>query len=168
MDRPLDLDAIEARANAATPGPWHARGLDDESCRNLIGVSTEPDTGLHETIGPRDGAHMVAVTMDHFHACHAAERWDEDAEFIAASRADVPALVAELRRERAAAEATVAAERQRCAALCDAHARDARTDRAEGAARGESLAMLAYEDGRKHAAQDLAAAIRGGDEVPRG
>lgn len=48
-----ELKAIEARANAATPGPW-----------------------------------MKGVTYDH----------GRNAEFIAASRTDVPALAAEVRR----------------------------------------------------------------------
>jgi len=96
----IDLDAIEARANAATPGPWHARYLDDESSRSLLGVSTKPDTGLHETFGGAHAETMVAVTMDHYLAQHTAQRWSEDAEFIACARTDVPVLVAEVRRLR--------------------------------------------------------------------
>lgn len=72
----FDLDAIEARANAATPGPWRA----DESfsidgtavfvCRTVPGV---------------------------------ADYWqgDRDSEFIAHAREDIPAMAAEIRRLRA-------------------------------------------------------------------
>ncbi|MHB8406220.1 MAG: hypothetical protein ACYDCJ_12435 [Gammaproteobacteria bacterium] len=64
----LDLDAIEARANAATPGPWD---------------TDEYDGGLRSTVtaGP--------ITSD------------EDYDFIAHARTDVPALIAEVRRLRA-------------------------------------------------------------------
>jgi hypothetical protein len=67
----LNLDAIEARANAATKGPWdlHRKGI-------LAGV-TDPDGDGYIAEPPL--------------------RWT-DAEFIAAARQDVPALVAEVRR----------------------------------------------------------------------
>lgn len=69
-----DLDAIEARANAATEGPWAADRLEG----NLDSLYSR----------------VAEVGM-----------WLEaDAEFIAHARADVPALVAEVRRLRAAEE----------------------------------------------------------------
>lgn len=68
------LDAIEACANAATPGPWEHGGNDGlvwpERVGDPVSASTEP----------------------------------EDADFIAAARTDVPALVAEVRRLRAERE----------------------------------------------------------------
>lgn len=70
-----DLDSIEARANAAAPGPWKLR------------VHLEDD--MSWLIGPRD--------------CDA-EFYDTDAYFIANARTDVPALVAEVRRLRARLE----------------------------------------------------------------
>ena len=45
---PLDLDAIEARVNAATEGPWdlipYGSGdpLGDAACREIVGPSDEP------------------------------------------------------------------------------------------------------------------------------
>ena len=85
-DPVLDLDAIEARANAATAGPWTARHRhvdctpnDDESC----GLGLEID-------GPPE-----AMLRGQF------ER-GADAVFIAHARHDVPALVAEVRRLRTA------------------------------------------------------------------
>lgn len=74
-----ELDAIEARANAATPGPWasetrtvdHGNGVDDW---HFLVMS--------------DGESVHTIGID-------------DAAFIAAARADVPALVAEVRRLRA-------------------------------------------------------------------
>lgn len=67
-----ELEAIKARAAAATPGPWEFDGKGD--------------------IVP-DGDKSDFVAMIHYSA--------EDAEFIAHARADVPALVAEVERLRA-------------------------------------------------------------------
>ena len=81
--KPADLEAIEARASAATPGPWTSPWIGDSTCRDAI------LGGGGEVVGVtwRDGWHL-AVTQ-------------ADAEFIAAARTDVPALVAELRQLRA-------------------------------------------------------------------
>lgn len=67
------LAEIEARANAATPGPWTADNEYDEPA--VVG----PDN--------RDLALFVET--------------DADAAFLANARTDVPALVAEVRRLRA-------------------------------------------------------------------
>jgi hypothetical protein len=68
----LDLDAIEARADAATEGPWF---------NNRNGVVIVESHPLAPTVSENSS-------------------WG-DAEFIAAARADIPALVAELRAARA-------------------------------------------------------------------
>ncbi|WP_036391697.1 DUF6085 family protein [Micromonospora chokoriensis] len=85
----LDLDAIEARVLAATPGPWRA------SIGTIRGVD-----GVHEQVvtDSSDGFDVVAMTgrMDEH------PRSTLDAEFIARSRDDVPAMVAEIKRLRAA------------------------------------------------------------------
>ena len=78
----LDLDAIEARANAATPGPWtflpdqrlERRGL------GILGPSFERVALMPEPAG----AHPA------------------DALFVAHARTDVPALVARVRELEAA------------------------------------------------------------------
>lgn len=74
----IDLDAIEARANAATPGPWNPT-----------------DDGY----GDRG---IVAPNRDVLGAAQNACCWrrDEDLAFVVAAREDVPALVAEVRRLR--------------------------------------------------------------------
>lgn len=98
MDDALDLDAIEARAAAATEGPWEWRedshdrlilagplkspSPDDESAYPWMAVLSwaglkEPKRPLTAKLSPADKA------------------------FIAAARTDVPALVAEVRRLRA-------------------------------------------------------------------
>jgi hypothetical protein len=73
-----DLQAIEARANAAMPGPWHLAITRDD----------DPDRANIEA-GPIDVAD---------------DAQNDDAVFIASARTDVPALVAEVRRLRAIAE----------------------------------------------------------------
>jgi len=75
------LAAIEARAAQATPGPW---------------VVEKDDHEAWEVVG---GVRPVAPYMEFADA----RRAGTDAAFIAASRTDVPALVAALRAERAEA-----------------------------------------------------------------
>jgi hypothetical protein len=70
---PLDIAAIRARADAATPGLWEA------DCTEDAAIVRQP---------------AVAFTMFSY----------EDARFIAAARADVPALCDELEAERANSE----------------------------------------------------------------
>lgn len=78
----LDLDAIEARANAATPGPWQT--MSNRS--TLVHVETQPGF-----------AHAAGIPV-----CSIPKKRAADAAFIADARADVVALVAEVRRLRAA------------------------------------------------------------------
>lgn len=79
-------EEIERRANEATPGPWVlARHYDAGHC---IATMRGPNTLTVEACG------------DH-------ETWlrpMEDGAFLACSRTDVPALVAEVRRLREAAK----------------------------------------------------------------
>ncbi len=77
----LDLDAILARANAATDGPWAAYDL-----RHQRGGQIR----LH------GGGYRIANVM------RSGDRAAEDAEFITAARTDVPELVAEVERLRGA------------------------------------------------------------------
>ena len=74
------LNEIEARANAATEGPW-AVVVDDGVILAL--VLTDEDDGL--MFG--DNGYDAPITTE----------TGEDAEFIAHARTDVPALVAALR-----------------------------------------------------------------------
>jgi hypothetical protein len=76
-----ELTAIEARTNAATPGPWSDRENVEMKAWHII----------WSDFGPLDVAH-IPPWMAHceFNAC-----------FIAAARTDVPRLIAEIRRQRA-------------------------------------------------------------------
>jgi hypothetical protein len=83
----IDLDAIEARCNAATPGPWRAGNIAAEAK-----VWCDYPEGIE---GPVMGERCLLIMNKHF-------PHDADREFIAASRTDVPALLANLRETRAA------------------------------------------------------------------
>lgn len=73
-----ELAAIEARANAATPGPWT--------------VKPDPDKPYLDKV-VRHYGHLTDLLAQCFHT-------NGNAAFIAAARDDVPKLVAEVRRLR--------------------------------------------------------------------
>ncbi len=78
----LDLTAIKKRAEAATPGPWWAW-----------------DRGVGWVIGLGDGRDERGRPEDRLPEGFRTDIGRaEDAEFIAAARTDIPALVAELER----------------------------------------------------------------------
>ena len=78
----LDLEPIKARMREATMGPWSAPGM-----------TTQSDIGREYLIldYQRNGAGLIGQAPEL-----------ADAAFIAEARADVPALVAEVARLRAA------------------------------------------------------------------
>src|SRR3712207_1064855 len=92
-----ELDEIARRADAATPGPWHVRFLDDDYAQNLVAVSTLPDTGRAERWPHFDHATIVAATLvqQPRYVDIADSRWDENAAFIALARSDIPRLIEE-------------------------------------------------------------------------
>lgn len=97
-----ELAAIEELAKAATPGPWFIRHLDDEAAMNLVAISTVPDTGHGERWPEFDHREIVAATLVQRprYVDVADERWDENAQFIANARQDIPRLIAEIKRLR--------------------------------------------------------------------
>lgn len=88
---PVDLDQLEALANAATQGPWHV----SEEGFGRRGVPTvyATDDELRYIAKCRD----LPAHIDHPPTDDAA-----NARFIAAARDAVPQLIAEVRRLRAA------------------------------------------------------------------
>jgi hypothetical protein len=76
---PTDLDELERLAAAATPGPW-------------------------EAIRPRINIRIMAGDRYVLESGPCGVRTEEDGQFIAAARAAVPALIAEVRRLRAQVE----------------------------------------------------------------
>ncbi len=78
----VDLEAVRARAEAATGGPWRAW---DRGVGWHITVGDESDEfGRPERLLPEGDRTDIAL--------------EADAEFIAAARTDVPALVREVER----------------------------------------------------------------------
>jgi hypothetical protein len=79
----LDMKAIRARADAALRGPWSVTHDPRERDPNYTIMSSEPDVnGNRISVGPDCN----------YDACHSATTRLDDAAFIAAARADVPAL----------------------------------------------------------------------------
>ena len=78
---PIDLDAAQALADAATPGPWRWGDDNDGNGNTLI----------------RAGRRWDALANFEYTS-------DEDGDFICQARRLVPALIAELRESRAIAE----------------------------------------------------------------
>ncbi|WP_345483283.1 hypothetical protein, partial [Actinopolymorpha pittospori] len=98
-----ELTAIEELAEAATPGPWFVRALDDDLAMNLVAISTVPDSGHGERWPDFDHREIVAATLvqgPHRYVDVADECWDENALFIANARQDIPRLIAEIKRLR--------------------------------------------------------------------
>jgi hypothetical protein len=93
MASELNLDAIEARANAATEGPWtlEVSGWSGKRVDTLSSPSSTVIMGQDE----RGGASWSD---------------DDDAEFIAHAREDVPALVKHVRELEAVVERVRAIE----------------------------------------------------------
>jgi hypothetical protein len=77
--QPLDLDAIESRANTATPGPWEAQNYDDDEM--------DGNWPYTNRVGRPDSAKALAHIV----------LGSQDAEFVAHAREDIPALVARVR-----------------------------------------------------------------------
>lgn len=86
-----ELDAIAARANAATPGPW----------------SEESDESVWELYAGRGEFHGMKLAKCMKRAQRYAEYWpnDADAAFIAHARGDVPALLVHIDTQQAQIDA---------------------------------------------------------------
>lgn len=82
---PLDLDAIRAREQAATKGPWTAEDWDVAVC----------------TSDGRQLVQLAEVLLGDWDTRENHPQAAADAEFIAHTRQDVPALLAEVERLRA-------------------------------------------------------------------
>jgi hypothetical protein len=83
----LDLDAIEARAESATRGPW-TTDVEIDGYR----------AGLRTVVRGPFGKRILTVGQIRLHESGDAEA---NVAFTAAARDDVPALIAEVRRLRA-------------------------------------------------------------------
>ncbi len=86
----LDLDAIERRANAATPGPWYVH----DRPADFWTVGTDPDWPFECEVFDDGSAHGEYGAL-----CNIADR-----DFLVAARTDVPALIARVRELEAECE----------------------------------------------------------------
>ena len=81
------LDAIDARANAATPGPWDIQpDLHADDASAYVGYYPDPDDTEVEAF---DRRYEPFAAIDF--------RFDRDIEFVAKSREDVPVMATALR-----------------------------------------------------------------------
>lgn len=103
-----ELAELEELSNAATPGPWFVRQLDDDYAMSLVAVSTVPDSGLGERWPHFDHDDIVAATLIQHprYVDVADEQWDQNARFIAAARQSIPRLIDEIKRLRRQADPT--------------------------------------------------------------
>lgn len=123
----LDLAPILARADAATEGPWR---LQTAACDH-------PDADNHSAI--KGGGALVVACAE-----------DADATFIAAARTDIPALVSEVTRLRAALAHAITTG---CAAVADA-LREGEEARAEATRLRAALSAARAKFGRIMAETD--------------
>jgi len=81
----MNLDEIEARANAATPGPWYVHESDRPG--DYWTVSADEDSPFECEVfddGSAGGEYGPSCSI-------------EDRDFLVAARTDVPALIARVR-----------------------------------------------------------------------
>jgi hypothetical protein len=92
-----ELAAIEARVAAASAGPWRSRWreLAETQHEDTESIVVTPD---FDRPGSHEGNRVVVGLL--WHDGHHAAVTEDNAEFIAAARQDVPALLAEVRRLR--------------------------------------------------------------------
>lgn len=104
-----EIEAIRARADAATPGPWTTS---DTTYGKAIHCLPSPDSSngyLALTEASPQAAYVVRRAA---YSWYTKEQADANAEFIAHARGDIPALLAEnagLRQQLAEARADVRA-----------------------------------------------------------
>lgn len=104
-----DLSRLEALADAATPGPWciaygsvHSEPLVVEYMRIERTIPDDAPDAAYEALPRTSVAHVPVVGGD-----TPTVQGHRDGEFIAASRAAIPALCAAIRAERARTERLV-------------------------------------------------------------
>lgn len=88
----IDIPAIEARANAATEGPWEA-----------LPWEAEAGGGDWNLWGPKAPNHSMDSSLQGDFG------FEADAQFVAHARTDIPALISEVRRLEAVRDGLVKA-----------------------------------------------------------
>jgi hypothetical protein len=102
----LELEAISSRAERATPGPWFGHATDDQHSSNALYISTAEGSkeyhdnrnGLAENHPEQtDAATVIAITLLQTPLLCRPKEFEQNTEFIACARSDIPRLVAEVR-----------------------------------------------------------------------
>ncbi|WP_374942910.1 hypothetical protein [Sphingomonas sp.] len=96
MAQPIDLSALEALDQGATPGPWYVRAMDDDFAMCATAVATKPNTsGDNDDLTDSDYHGVVAATLIQHPTYVMPEdgRDRENAELIAAVRTALPELL---------------------------------------------------------------------------
>lgn len=104
MNKPLDLSAIKARAEAATPGPW------SDLCY-IVYAQTKP--------GSTFDIPLADASLDECPFSH--DQCEANAQFIAHARTDIPALIAEVERLNGEVARLRLDNERLCKALAFAH-----------------------------------------------
>src|SRR5687768_14913613 len=95
-----ELQAIEARAKAATEGPWEAvQSFGADAVGQVVTPPAESSPQEQRGYSESTGAPIFVCADDN--GTYFCDMKPADALFIAHARADVPALAAEVRRLRA-------------------------------------------------------------------
>jgi hypothetical protein len=127
---PEELAEIKARCEKATPGPWCWWG--DRFSGRGIGQGDEYEFGIQVVV------YLKGVSTD------------ENADFIAHSRTDIPALVAEVERLRAALEQIIDHDNPSFARLCYELKQIAQATLKDNAPANENLCICEGGTGRGH------------------
>lgn len=92
-----DIDKLMELEQAATPGPWYVRLLDDEYAMGAVAVATEPETDVVESM--RFGSwpeHLIVAAcliQQPRYVVPPDDKYDENAALIAAMRTALPELL---------------------------------------------------------------------------
>lgn len=144
-EQQVDLDALEALAKAATPGPWESWNVDDETIEVRAGTALKGGRS-HRTTDMIVEYDVYGFDLDEPDFV----RREADADFIAATDpSTVLALIAELRQERTRAdEYRDDIEYRQSVKLYAEHAEQMERER------DAALTELRQERGRAEAAED--------------
>ena len=94
-----DLDKLTALEQAASPGPWYFRLLDDDMCQGAVTVSTRPDDprgavkSMRAGTWPSEEVIAACLIQSPPYVDPADERYDENARLIAEMRNALPELI---------------------------------------------------------------------------
>jgi len=101
------LSVADKHCADATPGPWFVEHTNDDYAASMVLINTEETTGWREGHRRRwpafDATTVVAATLVQSPLRYVDivdSRWDQNAEFIAASRDLLPAFTEVVRSQR--------------------------------------------------------------------